>query len=40
MWISADTHAKNKAMQHILKNLASNRLVRVPVDGERLAYQK
>lgn len=36
----SDTHAKNKAMQHIFENLGFKQVGKVPVDGERLAYQK
>lgn len=36
----ADTHEKNKAMQHILEKLGFVYCGKVPIDGERLAYQK
>ncbi|MCP9057102.1 GNAT family N-acetyltransferase [Streptococcus infantis] len=36
----SDTHAKNKAMQHIFEILGFKQVGKVPVDGERLAYQK
>ena len=36
----SDTHAKNKAMQHIFEKLGFKQGGKVPVDGERLAYQK
>ena len=36
----SDTHAKNKAMQHIFEKLGFKQVGKVPVDGERLAYQK
>ena len=36
----SDTHAKNKAMQHIFEKLGFKKVGKVPVDGERLAYQK
>ena len=36
----SDTHAKNKAMQHIFEKLSFKQVGKVPVDGERLAYQK
>ena len=36
----SDTHAKNKAMQHIFEKLGFKPVGKVPVDGERLAYQK
>lgn len=35
-----DTHEKNKAMQHILEKLGFVYCGKVPIDGERLAYQK
>lgn len=35
-----DTHEKNLAMQHILTKLGYVYCGKVPVDGERLAYQK
>ncbi|KXT77140.1 Acetyltransferase [Streptococcus sp. DD10] len=35
-----DTHEKNKAMQHILEKLGYVYCGKVPIDGERLAYQK
>ena len=35
-----DTHAKNIAMQHIFEKLGFKQVGKVPVDGERLAYQK
>ena len=36
----SDTHAKNIAMQHIFDKLGFKQVGKVPVDGERLAYQK
>ena len=36
----SDTHAKNLAMQHIFEKLSFKQVGKVPVDGERLAYQK
>ena len=36
----SDTHAKNIAMQHIFEKLGFKQVGKVPVDGERLAYQK
>ena len=36
----SDTHAQNKAMQHIFEKLGFKQVGKVPVDGERLAYQK
>ena len=36
----SDTHAKNKAMPHIFEKLGFKQVGKVPVDGERLAYQK
>ena len=36
----SDTHAKNKVMQHIFEKLGFKQVGKVPVDGERLAYQK
>ena len=36
----SDTHDKNKAMQHIFEKLGFKQVGKVPVDGERLAYQK
>lgn len=35
-----DTHEKNVIMQHILKKLGYVYCGKVPIDGERLAYQK
>lgn len=35
-----DTHEKNAVMQHILEKLGFAYCGKVPVDGERLAYQK
>lgn len=35
-----DTHEKNKPMQHILEKLGFVYCGKVPIDGERLAYQK
>lgn len=35
-----DTHEKNKTMQHILEKLGYVYCGKVPIDGERLAYQK
>ena len=36
----SDTHAENMVMQHIFEKLGFKRVGKVPVDGERLAYQK
>ena len=36
----SDPHAENKAMQHIFEKLGFKKVGKVPVDGERLAYQK
>ena len=36
----SDTHAQNKVMQHIFEKLDFKQVGKVPVDGERLAYQK
>jgi len=36
----SDTHAENKVMQHIFEKLGFQQVGKVPVDGERLAYQK
>ena len=36
----SDTHVENKAMQHIFEKLGFKKVGKVPVDGERLAYQK
>ena len=36
----SDTHAENRAMQHIFEKLGFKQVGKVPVDGERLAYQK
>ena len=36
----SDTHDNNKAMQHIFEKLGFKQVGKVPVDGERLAYQK
>ena len=36
----SDTHAENKSMQHIFEKLGFKKVGKVPVDGERLAYQK
>ena len=36
----SDTHAQNIAMQHIFEKLGFKQVGKVPVDGERLAYQK
>jgi len=36
----SDTHVENKAMQHIFEKLGFSQVGKVPVDGERLAYQK
>ena len=36
----SDTHAENKVMQHIFEKLGFSQVGKVPVDGERLAYQK
>ena len=36
----SDTHAQNKVMQHIFEKLGFKQVGKVPVDGERLAYQK
>ncbi|HEW1905764.1 TPA: GNAT family N-acetyltransferase [Streptococcus pneumoniae] len=38
--VAADTHAENKVMQHIFEKLGFKQVGKVPVDGERLAYQK
>ena len=35
-----DTHEKNTVMQHILEKLGYVYCGKVPIDGERLAYQK
>lgn len=35
-----DTHEKNQVMQHILEKLGFVYCGKVPIDGERLAYQK
>lgn len=35
-----DTHEKNTIMQHILTKLGYTYCGKVPIDGERLAYQK
>ncbi|MBM7643517.1 GNAT family N-acetyltransferase [Streptococcus loxodontisalivarius] len=35
-----DTHEQNKAMQHIVEKLGFVYCGKVPIDGERLAYQK
>ncbi|MEW4353388.1 GNAT family N-acetyltransferase [Streptococcus pneumoniae] len=35
-----DTHEKNQPMQHILEKLGFVYCGKVPIDGERLAYQK
>ncbi len=35
-----DTHEQNKIMQHILQKLGYVYCGKVPIDGERLAYQK
>ncbi|MFD0845499.1 GNAT family N-acetyltransferase [Streptococcus saliviloxodontae] len=35
-----DTHEDNKAMQHIIQKLGFVYCGKVPIDGERLAYQK
>lgn len=35
-----DTHENNKPMQHILEKLGFVYCGKVPIDGERLAYQK
>ncbi|WP_312221212.1 GNAT family N-acetyltransferase [Streptococcus parasuis] len=35
-----DTHEQNKVMQHILQKLGYVYCGKVPIDGERLAYQK
>ncbi|BBK79722.1 GNAT family N-acetyltransferase [Streptococcus mutans] len=35
-----DTHKKNKAMRHIVEKLGFVYCGKVPIDGERLAYQK
>ena len=35
-----DTHEKNTVMQHILEKLSYVYCGKVPIDGERLAYQK
>ena len=36
----SDTHNQNKVMQHIFEKLGFKQVGKVPVDGERLAYQK
>ena len=36
----SDTHDQNKVMQHIFEKLGFKQVGKVPVDGERLAYQK
>ena len=36
----SDTHEQNKVMQHIFEKLGFKQVGKVPVDGERLAYQK
>ena len=36
----SDTHEKNLVMQHILEKLGYVYCGKVPIDGERLAYQK
>ena len=36
----SDTHDQNKVMQHIFEKLGFKQIGKVPVDGERLAYQK
>ena len=36
----SDTHAENKIMQHIFEKLGFQQVGKVPVEGERLAYQK
>ena len=36
----SDTHEQNKVMQHMFEQLAFEQVGKVPVDGERLAYQK
>ena len=36
----SDTHVENKAMQHVFEKLGFQQVGKVPVDGERLAYQK
>lgn len=35
-----DTHEKNKAMRHIVEKLGFVYCGKVPIDGQRLAYQK
>ena len=36
----SDTHDQNKVMQHVFEKLGLKQVGKVPVDGERLAYQK
>ena len=36
----SDTHVENKVMQYIFEKLGFKQVGKVPVDGERLAYQK
>ena len=36
----SDTHDQNKVMQHVFEKLGFKQVGKVPVDGERLAYQK
>ena len=36
----SDTHDQNKVMQHIFEKLGFKQVGKIPVDGERLAYQK
>lgn len=36
----SDTHDQNKVMQHIFEKLGFKQVGKVPVDGERFAYQK
>ena len=36
----SDTHDQNKVIQHIFEKLGFKQVGKVPVDGERLAYQK
>ena len=38
--VRCDTHEKNTVMQHILEKLGYVYCGKVPIDGERLAYQK
>ncbi|VKX79621.1 acetyltransferase, GNAT family protein [Streptococcus pneumoniae] len=38
--IAVATDAENKVMQHIFEKLGFKQVGKVPVDGERLAYQK